>query len=87
MCAMPASRRLNVTLDPSYAAKLAKLAERTHVHEGTLARSLLSQALDEADPDPRQIAALLDGVPGALERARQGLDDARASRTIALNDL
>jgi hypothetical protein len=81
------SRRLNVTLDPAYAAKLAKLAERTHVNEGTLARSLLSQALDEADPDPRQVTALLDGLPGALERARQGLDDARAGRTVSLDDL
>jgi hypothetical protein len=82
-----ASRRLNVSLDPAYAAKLARLAERTHVNEGTLARSLLSQALDGVDPDPRHIAALLDGLPGALDRARQGLDDARAGRTIALDDL
>jgi len=81
------TRRLNVTLDPAYAAKLAKLAERTHVNEGTLARSLLSQALDEADPDPRHVAALLDGLPGALERARHGLDDARAGRTVSLDDL
>jgi hypothetical protein len=82
-----ANRRLNVTLDPVYAAKLARLAKRTHVNEGTLARSLLSQALDEADPDPRHVAALLDGLPGALERAQQGLEDARAGRTIALDDL
>ncbi len=55
---MPQSaRRLNVTLDPAYAAKLSKLAERTHVNEGTQARSLLTQALDEADPDPRHVAA------------------------------
>lgn len=81
------NRRLNVTLDRAYAAKLAKLAERTHVNEGTLARSLLSQALDEADPDPRHAAALLDGLPGALERAQQGLEDARAGRTISLDDL
>ncbi len=81
------ARRLNVTLDPAYAAKLAKLAERTHVNEGTLARSLLTQALDEADPDPRHVAALLDGLPGALERAHQGLEDARAGRTVALDDL
>jgi len=81
------SRRLNVTLDPAYATKLAKLAERTHVNEGTLARSLLSQALDEADPDPRHVAALLDGLPGALERAQQGLEDASAGRTINLDDL
>jgi hypothetical protein len=82
-----ASRRLNVTLDPAYATKLAKLAQRTHVNEGTLARSLLSQALDEADPDPRHVAALLDGLPGALERAHQGLQDARAGRTTNLDDL
>lgn len=80
-------RRLNVTLDQTYAAKLAKLAERTHVNEGTLARSLLSQALDEADPDPRHAAALLDGLPGAFERAHQGLADAKAGRTMSLDDL
>ncbi|HUZ88434.1 MAG TPA: hypothetical protein VMU49_01250 [Candidatus Acidoferrales bacterium] len=85
---MPAtSRRLNVTLDQTYAAKLAKLAERTHVNEGTLARSLLSQALDEADPDPRHAAALLDGLPGAFERAQQGLADSNAGRTMSLEDL
>jgi predicted transcriptional regulator len=81
------SRRLNVTLDPAYAAKLAKMAERTHVNEGTLARSLLSQALDEADADPRHVADLLDGLPGALERANQGLKDAKAGRTVNLDDL
>jgi predicted transcriptional regulator len=85
---MPAaSRRFNVTLDPAYATKLAKLAERTHVNEGTLARSLLSQALDEADPDARHVAALLDGLPGALERAHQGVKDAKAGRTMNLDDL
>ncbi len=82
-----ANRRLNVTLDHAYAAKLAKLAQRTHVNEGTLARSLLSQALDEADPDPRHAAALLDGLPGAYQRAQQGLEDAKAGRTISLDDL
>jgi predicted transcriptional regulator len=81
------SRRLNVTLDQAYAAKLAKLAQRTHVNEGTLARSLLSQALDEADPDPRHAAALLEGLPGAFEQAQQGLKDAKAGRTISLDDL
>ena len=81
------TKRLNVTLDPVYAAKLAKMAERTHINEGTLARSLLTQALDETDPDPRHVADLLDGLPGALERARQGLEDAKAGRTITLDDL
>ncbi len=81
------ARRINVTLDSVYAAKLSGLAARTHVNEGTLARSLLSQALDEADPDARDVAALLDGLPGAFERAQAGLEDANYGRTVALDDL
>jgi hypothetical protein len=85
-----AANRLNVTLDPEHAARLARLArlaERTHVQEGTLARSLLSTALEEADPDARNVASLLDGIPGAYERARQGLERAQDGETIALNEL
>jgi hypothetical protein len=40
--------RLNITLDDEYAEKLARIAERTHVQPGTVARSLLSTALDAA---------------------------------------
>jgi hypothetical protein len=82
-----AAHRLNVTLDPEYAARLARLAERTHVQEGTLARSLLSIALDETDPDARNVASLLDGIPGAFERANESLERARKGQTIALNEL
>lgn len=80
-------RRLNVTLDPEHAQKLAALAERAHVNEGTLARSLLSSALDEADPDPARITALLDGIPGALERAKLGREQAANGQAIPLDDL
>lgn len=61
--------RINVTLDDEHAERLWALAERTHVQEGTLARSLLSSALDASDPEPQNIAALLDGIPG---RTRPG---------------
>jgi len=81
------SSRLNITLDAERATKLAKLAERTHVNEGTLARSLLSSALDEADPDPRHVASLLDGIPGAWERTQSGLEQARSGATVPLDDL
>jgi hypothetical protein len=81
------THRLNVTLDAERAEKLARLAERTHVQEGTLARSLLSQALDEAEPDPAHVIELLDGIPGAFERARVGLEEAKAGRTVALDDI
>lgn len=79
--------RLNVTLDPERAAKLALLAERMHTQEGTLARSLLSQAIDEADVDARHIVELLDGIPGAFERAQLGLEQARAGKTITVDEL
>jgi hypothetical protein len=79
--------RLNVTLDGERAAKLARLAERTHTQEGTLARSLLSQAIDEADVDARHVVELLDGIPGAFERAQLGLEQAKSGETIPLDEL
>ena len=79
--------RINVTLDAEHAARLTRLAERTHLQEGTLARSLLSHAIDEADVDPRHAADLLDGIAGAYERALRGLADAHDGRTIPLEDL
>lgn len=80
-------RRINVTLEPDYARKLANLAERTHVQEGTLARSLLSSALDEADPESSRITEILDGIPGAWERAQQSIEQARRSETVPLSEL
>ncbi|MBA3808209.1 MAG: hypothetical protein H0X28_07425 [Solirubrobacterales bacterium] len=82
-----AGHRLNVTLDAEHAARLSRLAERTHVQEGTLARSLLANAIEDADPDARDVTALLDGIPGAYESAQIGLEQARRGETIPLEDL
>jgi hypothetical protein len=79
--------RLNISLDPERAAKLALLAERTHMETETLARSLLSQAIDEADVDARRVVEVLDGIPNAFERARLGLAQARAGNTVAVDEL
>lgn len=81
------SNRLNVLLDDEHAAKLYGLADRTYVNAGTLARSLLSTALDQADPDAANVTALLDAIPGAHERAQQGLLEAEAGRVVRLEDL
>ncbi|MTV25857.1 hypothetical protein FTX61_10615 [Nitriliruptoraceae bacterium ZYF776] len=80
-------QRLNITLDGEHAAKLATLAARVHVNEGTLAGSLLSSAIDGLDPDPVNVAALLDGIAGALERAQTGAEQAATGDTIALDEL
>jgi len=81
------STRLNVTLDEATVRKLSAMARRMHVNEGTLARSLLMTAIDEADPDPANIVALLDGIDGAWEDAQVGWRQAHDGRTIPLDQL
>jgi hypothetical protein len=82
-----ASQRLNITLDEERAAKLARLAERVHVNEGTLARSLLSTAIDDSDPDADTVTAVLESIDGAWERAQAGRRQAASGETIGLDDL
>jgi hypothetical protein len=81
------SSRVNVVLGREHAEKLRRLAERTHTSPGTLARSLLASALDEADPDPENVATLLDHIPGGFDRAQRGLDEARSGAGIPPQDL
>ena len=79
--------RFNVVLDAKHAAKLHSLADRTYVNPGTLARSLLSTALDQAMPDPETVTALLDAIPGAYENALEGRRAVKAGRVVRLEDL
>ena len=81
------SSGLNIALDPERMAKLALLAERTQARQETVARILLSHAIDDADVDARHIVELLDGISGAFERAQLGLEQARSGQTVALDDL
>lgn len=81
------THRLNITLDADQAAKLTRLADRVHVPEGTLARSLLASAIEDADPDPGNVVALLDGIDGAYARAQLGRQQADRGETVLLDDL
>lgn len=80
-------RRLNVTLDDEHAERLTQLAERTNVQPGTIARSLLSSALEDVDVDARNVVELLDGITGAYDRALLGRTQALAGESIALDKL
>lgn len=84
-CRVPSA--FNVTLDDQRAEKLTRLAERMHMQPGTLARSLLLHALDEADSGPANVVQLLDGISGAYERAQLGLRQANDRETVALDEL
>jgi hypothetical protein len=81
------SGEVNVTLGEEHALKLQRLAERTQTNEGTLAGTLLSSALDDADPNPRDITALLDGIDGAFERAQLGREQAHAGLGVPLDQI
>lgn len=81
------AKRINLTLDDEHAHKLALLASRSHVQEGTLARSLLSTALDDADPDAARITEILNAIPGAWERTQEGLEQAARGEGKSLDDL
>jgi hypothetical protein len=80
------SIRLNVTLSPAHGDRLARMAARTHVREGTLASSLLAQAIEDAELDAPNVVALLDRIPGAWDRIEIGIADARAERIIPLDE-
>lgn len=81
------SGRVNIVLDAEHSEKLKRLAERTHVAPGTLARALLTTAIEEADPSPRNVTALLDGIDGAFEAAEKGLAEAANGDVIPLDRL
>lgn len=46
----------------------------------------LGTAPDKGDPEPPTIVALLDSIPGAFERASQGLREIRAGKGIPLEE-
>lgn len=81
------AHRVNVTLDDVHAQKLAELAARTHIQEGTLARSLLSGALDQIDPSPARVTEILESIPGAWAKTQIGLKQAERGEGTPLDDL
>jgi hypothetical protein len=76
------ARRLNITFESGHAVRMARLAWLAGVPEGTLARLLLSKAIEESDPGARSIVPVLDGIPGAHEHAIDSLERAREGEAI-----
>lgn len=74
------STRFNVILDEEHAAKLHLMAERAYMQPGALARSLLSGAIDAADPDPQLMTDILNAIPGFWE----GVERAEAEHAAGL---
>jgi hypothetical protein len=85
--ARDSATRLNVTLDAEHAAKLSRMAEQSYTAEGTLARSLLSRAIDDAEIDGRTMVEILNGIPGAATRAQRGRDELARGEGIPIDEL
>lgn len=47
----------------------------------------IESALDGADPDGARLTEILDGIPGARERAQVSIEQARHSETVPLSEL
>jgi len=70
------SVRFHISLDAEHKEKLDRLAEQVHTPAATLARSLLSRAIDDAGVDGATMTDILLGIPGAgggLARADEQL--------------
>jgi len=76
-----------VSLDEHRSTKLARLADRAHVPDGTLARSLLAAAIDDADPDAGSVTDILEGIPGLTSRLTEAEDQVEAGAVTDLRHL
>ena len=80
-------KRINVVLDPERAAKLQEMAARLYVQPDTIARPLLSTAIDQVDSEAGTITGILNAIPEAWDRTQEGLADAKAGRVVSLDEL
>lgn len=55
--------------------------------DGTLARSLLSAAIDDADPDADSITDILEGIPGLAGRLEHAEAEFASGAVVELRDL
>lgn len=58
-----------------------------HVNEGTLARSLLSTAIDDAESTADTVMSVLDGIDDAWHRTQLGRRQAASGDTVTLDEL
>lgn len=82
-----ADRAVLVLLGPNHHALLVTLARRLDLTPEAVARSLLSTALDSRDPEATVLTAILNSIPGAWERAQQGMRDIEEGRMIPIEEL
>lgn len=98
-CKLRTMARVNITLDHERTQKLNAIAERAHMKAGTVARSLLSEAIDQAidaggvteddiaSATSERMTAILAGIPGFDARLARARVQAERGDGIPLEDL
>jgi len=81
------SRRLTIDLEDDDGAELDRLAEGQRTDAEGFARGLLIELLRNQRYDSRTATEVLDGIPGAWERAQEGRAQIAAGRGVSLQDL
>ena len=76
-----------ISLEPTAAERLRRLASRWGADESKLAEMLLTDAIDAADVSSATITQLLDSTVGAHDRAQLGLRQGRSGQTIGADEL
>ena len=83
-------KRVNVSLEDEQYDQLTALASQMHLQEGSVARSLLSQALDQTagvdTASPAGITRLLYSIPGFEERLRRAEADIERGAVVKLDE-
>ena len=79
------SRRLSLDLDDDAAAELDRIAAAEKAQPEQYAASLLTELVCGRALDLRSATDLLDGMPGALEDAREGSAQARRGEVTPLD--
>jgi len=69
------------------AARLRRMADQSYAAEGTLARSLLSRAIDEAEVEGGTIVEVLNGIPGARDSIARGREQLGRGEGTPLDEL
>lgn len=78
---------ITVVLDEERAARLRRMADRSYSPVGTLARSLLSRAIDEAEMDGATMLEVLNGIPGARESTTRSREQFARGGVIPVDEL
>ena len=78
---------ITIPLNVGDRRRLREIAERTCASETSIAHTLLSLALDDADVDAEVMTEIIEGIPGVLDHIAEAREQLDRGEGIPLEDL